>query len=152
MISDYITESGTATPKGTGIIIVKASGVTLNKAKLSSTVVLGGKAGEVKATDCEITGKVVKIHNSTLVTSGSTSTGGSTSGSSGGSSGGGSSAPAAPSAYPLPKGQETSKSLGVFNYDMTYFVTLTAQDGADIYAGHLYGNAVYGFVLGYRGC
>lgn len=133
MISDYITESGTATPKGTGIVIVKASGVTLNKAKLSSTVVLGGKAGEVKATDCEITGKVVKIHNSTLVTSGSTSTGGSTGGSSGGSSGGGSSAPAAPSAYPLPKGQETSKSLGVFNYDMTYFVTLTAQDGADIY-------------------
>ena len=133
MISDYITESGTATPKGTGIIIVKASGVTLNKAKLSSTVVLGGKAGEVKATDCEITGKVVKIHNSTLVTSGSTSTGGSTGGSSGGSSGGGSSAPAAPSAYPLPNGQETSKSLGVFNYDMTYFVTLTAQDGADIY-------------------
>ena len=62
MISDYITESGTATPKGTGIVIVKASGVTLNKAKLSSTVVLGGKAGEVKATDCEITGKVVKIH------------------------------------------------------------------------------------------
>ncbi|MFR0924421.1 MAG: hypothetical protein ACLSGI_07150 [Butyricicoccaceae bacterium] len=55
------------------------------------------------ATDCEITGKVVKIHNSTLVTSGSTSTGGSTGGSSGGSSGGGSSAPAAPSAYPLPK-------------------------------------------------
>ena len=54
-------------------------------------------------------------------------------GSSGGSSGGGSSAPAAPSAYPLPKGQETSKSLGVFNYDMTYAVTLTAQDGADIY-------------------
>ena len=53
--------------------------------------------------------------------------------SSGGSSGGGSSAPAAPSAYPLPKGQETSKSLGVFNYDMTYAVTLTAQDGADIY-------------------
>ena len=105
----------------------------LNKAKLSSTVVLGGKAGEVKATDCEITGKVVKIHNSTLVTSGSTSTGGSTGGSSGGSSGGGSSAPAAPSAYPLPNGQETSKSLGVFNYDMTYFVTLTAQDGADIY-------------------
>ena len=146
MISDYITESGTATPKGTGIVIVKASGVTLNKAKLSSTVVLGGKAGEVKATDCEITGKVVKIHNSALVTSGSTSTGGSTSG----SSGGGSSAPAAPSAYPLPKGQETSKSLGVFNYDMTYFVTLTAQDGADIYAGHLYGNAVYGFVFGYR--
>lgn len=133
MISDYITESGTATPKGTGIVIVKASGVTLNKAKLSSTVVLGGKAGEVKATDCEITGKVVKIHNSALVTSGSTSTGGSTGGSSGGSSGGGSSAPAAPSAYPLPKGQETSKSLGVFNYDMTYFVTLTAQDGADIY-------------------
>lgn len=152
MISDYITESGTATPKGTGIVIVKASGVTLNKAKLSSTVVLGGKAGEVKATDCEITGKVVKIHNSALVTSGSTSTGGSTGGSSGGSSGGGSSAPAAPSAYPLPKGQETSKSLGVFNYDMTYFVTLTAQDGADIYAGHLYGNAVYGFVFGYRGC
>ena len=113
MISDYITESGTATPKGTGIVIVKASGV--------------------KATDCEITGKVVKIHNSALVTSGSTSTGGSTGGSSGGSSGGGSSAPAAPSAYPLPKGQETSKSLGVFNYDMTYFVTLTAQDGADIY-------------------
>ena len=75
MISDYITESGTATPKGTDIVIVKASGVTLNKAKLSSTVVLGGKAGEVKATDCEITGKVVKIHNSTLVTSGSTSTG-----------------------------------------------------------------------------
>lgn len=75
MISDYITESGTATPKGTGIVIVKASGVTLNKAKLSSTVVLGGKAGEVKATDCEITGKVVKIHNSALVTSGSTSTG-----------------------------------------------------------------------------
>ncbi len=133
MISDYITESGTATPKGTGIVIVKASGVTLNKAKLSSTVVLGGKAGEVKATDCEITGKVVKIHNSALVTSGSTSMGGSTGGSSGGSSGGGSSAPAAPSAYPLPKGQETSKSLGVFNYDMTYFVTLTAQDGADIY-------------------
>ena len=60
MISDYITESGTATPKGTGIVIVKASGVTLNKAKLSSTVVLGGKAGEVKATDCEITGKVVE--------------------------------------------------------------------------------------------
>ena len=133
MISDYITESGTATPKGTGIVIVKASGVTLNKAKLSSTVVLDGKAGEVKATDCEITGKVVKIHNSTLVTSGSTSTGGSTGGSSGGSSGGGSSAPAAPGAYPLPKGQETSKSLGVFNYDMTYAVTLTAQDGADIY-------------------
>lgn len=146
MISDYITESGTATPKGTGIVIVKASGVTLNKAKLSSTVVLGGKAGEVKATDCEITGKVVKIHNSTLVTSGSTSTGGST----GGSSGGGSSAPAAPSAYPLPKGQETSKSLGVFNYDMTYFVTLTAQDGADIYAGYLHGNAVHSTVLGYR--
>jgi len=133
MISDYITESGTATPKGTGIVIVKASGVTLNKAKLSGTVVLGGKAGEVKATECEITGKVVKIHNSALVTSGSTSTGGSTGGSSGGSSGGGSSAPAAPSAYPLPEGQETSKSLGVFNYDMTYFVTLTAQDGADIY-------------------
>lgn len=129
MISDYITESGTVTPKGTGIVIVKTSGVTLNKTKLSGTVVLGGKAGEVKATDCEITGKVVKIHNSTLVTSGSTSTGGST----GGSSGGGSSAPAAPSAYPRPKGQETSKSLGVFNYDMTYFVTLTAQDGADIY-------------------
>lgn len=41
MISDYITESGTATPKGTGIVIVKASGVTLNKAKLSGTVVLG---------------------------------------------------------------------------------------------------------------
>ena len=60
-------------------------------------------------------------------------TGGGSSGSSGGSSGGGSSAPAAPSAYPLPKGQETSKSLGVFNYDMTYAVTLTAQDGADIY-------------------
>ena len=97
-------------PKGTDIVIVKASGVTLNKAKLSSTVVLGGKAGEVKATDCEITGKVVKIHNSALVTSGSTSTGGSTGGSSGGSSGGGSSAPAAPSAYPLPKGQETSKA------------------------------------------
>lgn len=133
MISDYITESGTATPKGTGIVIVKASGVTLNKAKLSGTVVLGGKAGEVKATECEITGKVVKIHNSALVTSGSTSTGGSTGGSSGGFSGGGSSAPAAPSAYPLPRGQETSKSLGVFNYDMTYFVTLTAQDGADIY-------------------
>lgn len=133
MISDYITESGTATPKGTGIVIVKASGVTLNKAKLSGTVVLGGKAGEVKATECEITGKVVKIHNSALVTSGSTSTGGSTGGSSGGSSGGGSSARAAPSAYPLPEGQETSKSLGVFNYDMTYFVTLTAQDGADIY-------------------
>ena len=133
MISDYITESGTATPKGTGIVIVKASGVTLNKAKLSGTVVLGGKAGEVKATECEITGKVVKIHNSALVTSGSTSTGGSTGGSSGGSSGGGSSAPAAPSAYPLPEGQETSKSLGVFNYDMTSFVTLTAQDGADIY-------------------
>ena len=133
MISDYITKSGTATPKGTGIVIVKASGVTLNKAKLSGTVVLGGKAGEVKATECEITGKVVKIHNSALVTSGSTSTGGSTGGSSGGSSGGGSSAPAAPSAYPLPEGQETSKSLGVFNYDMTYFVTLTAQDGADIY-------------------
>lgn len=75
MISDYITESGTATPKGTGIVIVKASGVTLNKAKLSSTVVLGGKAGEVKATDCEITGKVVKIHNSTLVTSGSSARG-----------------------------------------------------------------------------
>ena len=126
MISDYITESGTVTPKGTGIVIVKASGVTLSKAKLSNTVVLGGKAGQVKATDCEITGKVVKIHNSTLVT------GGSTSGSTGGSSGG-SSAPAAPGAYPLPKGQETSKSLGVFNYDMTYAVTLTAQDGADIY-------------------
>lgn len=103
MISDYITESGTVTPKGTDIVIVKTSGVTLNKTKLSGTVVLGGKAGEVKATDCEITGKVVKIHNSTLVTSGSTSTGGSTGGSSGGSSGGGSSAPAAPSAYPLPK-------------------------------------------------
>lgn len=126
MISDYITESGTATPKGTGIVIVKASGVTLSKAKLSNTVVLGGKAGQVKATDCEITGKVVKIHNSTLVIGGST--GGSTGGSSGGSS-----APAAPGAYPLPKGQETSKSLGVFNYDMTYAVTLTAQDGADIY-------------------
>ena len=126
MISDYITESGTVTPKGTGIVIVKASGVTMNKAKLSGTVILGGKAGEVKATGCEITGKVVKIHNSTLTT-------GSTGGSSGGSSGGGSSAPAAPSAYPRPKGQETSKSLGVFNYDMTYFVTLTAQDGADIY-------------------
>ena len=126
MISDYITESGTVTPKGTGIVIVKASGVTLNKAKLSGTVILGGKAGEVKATGCEITGKVVKIHNSTLTT-------GSTGGSSSGSSGGSSSAPAAPSAYPLPKGQETSKSLGVFNYDMTYFVTLTAQDGADIY-------------------
>ena len=28
MISDYITESGTVTPKGTGIVIVKASGVT----------------------------------------------------------------------------------------------------------------------------
>ena len=103
MVSDYITESGTATPKGTGIVIVKTSGVTLNKTKLSGTVVLGGKAGEVKATDCEITGKVVKIHNSTLVTSGSTSTGGSAGGSSGGSSGGGSSAPAAPSAYPPPK-------------------------------------------------
>ena len=126
MISDYITESGTVTPKGTGIVIVKASGVTLNKAKLSGTVILGGKAGEVKATGCEITGKVVKIHNSTLTT-------GSTGSSSGGSSGGSSSTPAAPSAYPLPKGQETSKSLGVFNYDMTYFVTLTAQDGADIY-------------------
>lgn len=126
MISDYITESGTVTPKGTGIVIVKASGVTLNKAKLSGTVILGGKAGEVKATGCEITGKVVKIHNSTLTT-------GSTDGSSGGSSGGSSSTPAAPSAYPLPKGQETSKSLGVFNYDMTYFVTLSAQDGADIY-------------------
>ena len=25
----------------------------------------------------------------------------------------------APGAYPLPKGQEKSKSLGVFNYDMT---------------------------------
>lgn len=126
MISDYITESGTVTPEGTGIVIVKASGVTLNKAKLSGTVILGGKAGEVKATGCEITGKVVKIHNSTLTT-------GSTGSSSGGSSGGSSSTPAAPSAYPLPKGQETSKSLGVFNYDMTYFVTLTAQDGADIY-------------------
>ena len=31
MISDYITESGTVTPKGTGIVIVKASGVTLNR-------------------------------------------------------------------------------------------------------------------------
>lgn len=68
MISDYITESGTVTPKGTGIVIDKASGVTLNKAKLSGTVILGGKAGEVKATGCEITGKVVKIHNSTLTT------------------------------------------------------------------------------------
>lgn len=68
MISDYITESGTVTPKGTGIVIVKASGVTMNKAKLSGTVILGGKAGEVKATGCEITGKVVKIHNSTLTT------------------------------------------------------------------------------------
>lgn len=63
------------------MVIVKASGVTLNKAKLSGTVILGGKAGEVKATGCEITGKVVKIHNSTLTT-------GSTGGSSGGSSGG----------------------------------------------------------------
>lgn len=50
------------------MVIVKASGVTLNKAKLSGTVILGGKAGEVKATGCEITGKVVKIHNSTLTT------------------------------------------------------------------------------------
>ena len=31
MISDYITESGTVTPKGTGIVIVKASGVTLGE-------------------------------------------------------------------------------------------------------------------------
>ncbi len=39
----------------------------------------------------------------------------------------------APSAYPLPKGEETSTSLGVFDYDMTYFVTLTADEGAEIY-------------------
>ena len=125
MISDYIVKSGTVTPKGNGIVIVKASGVTLDKANLSGTVILGGKAGEVLAKDCEITGNVVKIALSTLKTV--------TGGASSGGSSGGSSKPAAPGAYPLPKGQETSKSLGVFDYDMTYYVTLTAQDGADIY-------------------
>lgn len=128
MIADYITESGTATPKGDGIVIVKASGVTLDKAELSGTLILGGKAGEVLAKDSKITGEVVKIHTSALKVQSSGTSGGSSGGSSGGAS-----RPAAPGAYPLPKGQETSKSLGVFDYDMTYYVTLTAQDGADIY-------------------
>lgn len=39
----------------------------------------------------------------------------------------------APQAYPLPEGEESSTSLGVFEYDQTYYVTLTADDDADIY-------------------
>lgn len=39
----------------------------------------------------------------------------------------------APSAYPLPQGEETSLNLGVFQYDQTYYVTLTSEDDANIY-------------------
>ncbi|MDO4616859.1 MAG: cadherin-like beta sandwich domain-containing protein [Lachnospiraceae bacterium] len=39
----------------------------------------------------------------------------------------------APGAYPLPQGEETSNNLGVFEYDMTYYVSLTASEDAEIY-------------------
>lgn len=128
MISDYITEAGTVTSVGDGIVIVKASGVTLDGVTIQENLILGGNAGTVTALGCTINGQTVEIASSTLETEG---TGGTTGGSSGGSSG--SSTPDAPDAYPLPKGEETSKSLGVFDYDMTYYVTLTAEEGADIY-------------------
>lgn len=50
-----------------------------------------------------------------------------------GGSGTGSGEVKEPGAYPLPKGQEDSKNLGVFDYDMTYYVSLTAEEGADVY-------------------
>lgn len=129
MISDYIVQSGTVTSVGDGLVIVKAENVVLKGVTIKSGLILGGKAGEVTLDGGKTEGTVVKIGGSTLKTTG-TATGGSTTGGSGGS---GSSAPSAPDAYPLPKGQETSASLGVFDYDMTYYVTLTAQSGADIY-------------------
>lgn len=125
MISDYITKSGTVTKVGDGIVIVKASGVTLDGVDVKDNLVLGGLAGTVIAKNCDLSGKTVRIAQSTLKTEDTTG--------SGGSSGGSSSKVAAPDAYPLPKGEEDSKSLGVFDYDMTYYVTLTAEEGADIY-------------------
>ncbi|WP_283675102.1 S-layer homology domain-containing protein [Butyricicoccus sp. Marseille-Q5471] len=129
MISDYIVQSGTVASVGDGLVIVKAENVVLKGVTIKCGLILGGKAGEVTLDGGKTEGTVVKIGGSTLKTTG-TATGGSTTGGSGGS---GSSAPSAPDAYPLPKGQETSASLGVFDYDMTYAVTLTAQSGADIY-------------------
>lgn len=125
MISDYIVAPGTVTSVGDGIVIVKTSGVVLRGVTIKNALVLGGKAGEVTLDGGKTEGTVVKIGGSTLKTTGTAA------GGSGGS--GGSSAPSAPSAYPLPKGQETSARLGVFDYDMTYYVTLTAESGADIY-------------------
>lgn len=128
MISDYITEAGTITSVGNGIVIVKTSGVMLNGVTIQENLILGGNAGTVTARNCTINGQAVEVASSMLKTEG---TCGTTGGSSGGSSG--SSTPDAPDAYTLPKGEETSKSLGVFDYDMTYYVTLTAEEGADIY-------------------
>ena len=161
MISAYITEPGTANPRSDGIVIIKSPGVTLDQADLSGTVILGGRAGEVLVKDSRITGEVVPIHTSMLKTEDSGGNTGRSGSSGAGTLAAGAedpavsasrptastgtptvktstpdestALPAAPDAYPLPKGQETSKSLGVFDYDMTYYVTLTAENGADIY-------------------
>lgn len=135
MVSDYITSPGVFTPKGDGIVIVKAPGVTLKNATIKGNLILAGAAGTVVTENTSVAGKVVGVESSSLSgkpTTPATDAADSSSDSSSSSSSEGTTVPS-PGAYPLPKGQETSKSLGVFDYDMTYFVSLTAQTGAEIY-------------------
>lgn len=126
VVSDYITASGTVRSVGKGIVIVQAPGVTLENITLKGTLVLGGKAGMVTAKNSKITGTIVQIGASALRTETAENAENTRKPDS-------ADGLQAPNAYPLPKGQETSASLGVFDYDMTYYVTLTAAAGADIY-------------------
>lgn len=79
MISDYITEAGTVTEVGNGIVIVKASGVTLDGVEIQDNLVLGGLAGTVIAKNCDLSGKTVCIAQSALKAEGTTGGGSSSS-------------------------------------------------------------------------
>lgn len=79
MISDYITEAGTVTEVGNGIVIVKAAGVTLDGVQIQDNLVLGGLAGTVIAKNCDLSGKTVCIAQSALKAEGTTGGGSSSS-------------------------------------------------------------------------
>lgn len=79
MISDYITEAGTVTEVGNGIVIVKASDVTLDGVEIQDNLVLGGLADTVIAKNCDLSGKTVCIAQSALKAEGTTDGGSSSS-------------------------------------------------------------------------
>lgn len=79
MISDYITEAGTVTEVGNGIVIVKAAGVTLDGVQIQDNLVLGGLADTVIAKNCDLSGKTVCIAQSALKAEGTTDGGSSSS-------------------------------------------------------------------------